>query len=143
MLSSLVLANFYTTDDRFPFPQSFVGSNLFGDGKFVKKCFSMEDVALLSARSRFEVRFRLSTQLRFFDLSSVSHQALIPNFTISLNDLENDRSVEQMLDYLQEISGLINAVSGDNVQYITQAAYYDVVGGYVTYQNRYYSLLKC
>lgn len=55
VLSSLAIANFYTTDDRVPFPQKFVGSNLFGDGKFVKKCFSMEDVALLSARSRFEV----------------------------------------------------------------------------------------
>lgn len=79
-------------------------------------------------------------RLRFFDPSPASPQALIPNFTTPMNDLENDRSVEQMLDYLQEISGLMNAVSGDNVQYITQAAYYDVVGGYVTYQNQYCSL---
>lgn len=55
----------------------------------------------------------------------------MPNFTIS-SDLENDRSVEQMLEYLYGTEGLMNSVSSDNVQYITQAAYYDVVGGYVT-----------
>lgn len=56
VLPSLVMANFYTTtDDGIAFPKNFVGSNLFGDGRFVKKCFSMEDVALLSARSKFEV----------------------------------------------------------------------------------------
>lgn len=54
-LFSLAIANFDAADDRVPFPKSFVGSNLFGDGKFVKKCFSTEDVALLSARKKFEV----------------------------------------------------------------------------------------
>lgn len=53
----------------------------------------------------------------------------MPNFTISSSRLENDKSVKQMSEYLYGASGLINAVSGDNVQYITQAAYYDVVGG--------------
>lgn len=53
----------------------------------------------------------------------------MPNFTISSSDLENDKSVEQMLEYLYGTSELLNAVSGDDVQYITQAAYYDVVGG--------------
>lgn len=57
----------------------------------------------------------------------------MPNFTISSSNLENDRSVEDMLEYLYGANGLINAVSGDNIQYITQAAYYDVVGGYVPY----------
>lgn len=54
------MAYFDTTDDRVPFPDRFVGSNLFGDGKFVKKCFSTEDVALLSARNKFEVYQRFS-----------------------------------------------------------------------------------
>lgn len=57
VLLSLVSAKFYNGDDRVPFPKTFVGSNLFGDGKFVKKCFSMDDVALLSARTKFEVQF--------------------------------------------------------------------------------------
>lgn len=65
VLSSRALENLYTTDDIVPFPKSFVGSNLFGDGKFVKKCFSLEDVALLSARSKFEVQFLLKKV--FFD----------------------------------------------------------------------------
>lgn len=47
---------FNKRDNRIRFPNNFVGSNLFGDGKFVKRCFSTEDVALLSARSKFEVR---------------------------------------------------------------------------------------
>ncbi|XP_037046226.1 uncharacterized protein LOC119081421 isoform X2 [Bradysia coprophila] len=110
VLPSLVIANFY---NRASFPKSFVGSNLFGDGHFVKKCFSIEDVALLSARSKFE--------------------AFVPNFTsISQTDLENDRSVEQMLEYLEEVGRLVNSTDTvGNVQYITQAAYYDVIGGYL------------
>lgn len=35
-----------------------------------------------------------------------------------------------MLEYLNGISGLMNVTfTGDNVQYITRAAYYDVIGG--------------
>lgn len=36
-----------------------------------------------------------------------------------------------MLEYLEEINGLMKAVGENNVQYLTRAAYYDVVGGYV------------
>lgn len=62
---------------------------------------------------------------------SVSFQAFIPNFTLS-NDLENDHSVEQMLEYLQDIDGLMNVTVADsNIQYITQAAFYDTMGGCV------------
>lgn len=42
-------------------PENFIGSNLFGSGIFSKQCFSVEDVALLATRSKFEVlekRFR-------------------------------------------------------------------------------------
>lgn len=36
-------------------PENFSGSNLFGSGIFYKQCFSVEDVALLSTRYKFEV----------------------------------------------------------------------------------------
>lgn len=36
-------------------PENFIGSNLFGSGIFTKQCFSVEDVALLATRSKFEV----------------------------------------------------------------------------------------
>lgn len=54
-LSPVFANNFYAEDDRPVFPKRFVGSNLFGDGKFIRKCFSMEDVAVLATRSKFEV----------------------------------------------------------------------------------------
>lgn len=38
-------------------PENFIGSNLFGSGIFSKQCFSVEDVALLATRSKFEVLF--------------------------------------------------------------------------------------
>lgn len=38
-------------------PENFIGSNLFGGGIFNKQCFSVEDVALLATRSKFEVSF--------------------------------------------------------------------------------------
>lgn len=69
VLFPLVSTKFYTTNDRVHFPENFVGSNLFGDGKFVKKCFSMEEVALLSVRKKFEVQFLLVVkhfQVRFY-----------------------------------------------------------------------------
>lgn len=55
LLSFLTIANFHNRDYRASFPKNFVGSNLFGDGNFVKKCFSVEDIALLTTRSKFEV----------------------------------------------------------------------------------------
>lgn len=36
-------------------PENFIGSNLFGSGIFSKQCFSVEDVALLATRCKFEV----------------------------------------------------------------------------------------
>lgn len=38
-------------------PEHFIGSNLMGSGTFAKQCFSVEDVALLATRSKFEVCF--------------------------------------------------------------------------------------
>lgn len=36
--------------------KDFVGSNLFGEARLMKKCFMPEDVALLTARKQFEVK---------------------------------------------------------------------------------------
>lgn len=54
-------------------PENFVGSNLFGSGRFNKQCFSVEDVALLATRSKFEVCLvgnirNNSDNLVFYDL---------------------------------------------------------------------------
>lgn len=52
---------------------------------------------------------------------------------MSSYELENDKSVEQMLEYFQEVGRLVNTThTGDNIQYITQAAYYDTIGGCVS-----------
>lgn len=61
----------YVTDDRIvdssprkiranrkTIPENFIGSNLFGNGIFTKQCFSVEDVALLATRSKFEVSLK-------------------------------------------------------------------------------------
>lgn len=40
-------------------PANFIGSNLFGCGISTKQCFSVEDVALIATRSRFEVVYSL------------------------------------------------------------------------------------
>lgn len=44
-----------TTPHHKNIPENFSGSNLFGSGIFYKQCFSVEDVALLSTRYKFEV----------------------------------------------------------------------------------------
>lgn len=46
-----------TTSSHKNIPENFIGSNLFGSGIFSKQCFSVEDVALLSTRCKFEVFF--------------------------------------------------------------------------------------
>lgn len=50
---------------------------------------------------------------------------------MSLTNLENDKSVHEMLEYFYGADELLNKVSCDNVNYMTQAAYYDAIGGYV------------
>lgn len=39
-------------------PDNFIGSNLLGSGIFSKQCFSVEDVALLATRNKFEVTLK-------------------------------------------------------------------------------------
>lgn len=45
-------------------PEHFIGSNLMGGGTFAKQCFSVEDVALLATRCKFEVFSCMNCEFR-------------------------------------------------------------------------------
>ncbi|KAJ6639168.1 hypothetical protein Bhyg_11908 [Pseudolycoriella hygida] len=91
--------------------QHFIGSNLFGSGIFSKHCFSVEDVALLATRSKFE--------------------SLLPNISTSLKKLENDKSVEIMLKYFYGLEELLNIIQREEVKFFSQQAFYDAFGGII------------
>ncbi|XP_037027061.1 uncharacterized protein LOC119067885 [Bradysia coprophila] len=101
-------------------PEHFIGSNLMGSGTFAKQCFSVEDVALLATRSKFE--------------------ALIPNVSTLELHLEDDKSVEDMLEYFYGFNQLLNIIEKEDLKFFSQLAFYDVVGGYFNYF--YWPLVK-
>uniref|UniRef100_A0A1A9V3F5 Uncharacterized protein n=1 Tax=Glossina austeni TaxID=7395 RepID=A0A1A9V3F5_GLOAU len=89
--------------------ENFLGTNLFGNVR--KKCFSVEDIALLSARRDFE--------------------NLIPK---ELPDsLLSDRFVTILMKYFYSIHEMISGMSNEESRAVAQKAFYDTLGGYLNY----------
>uniref|UniRef100_A0A1B0FB12 Uncharacterized protein n=1 Tax=Glossina morsitans morsitans TaxID=37546 RepID=A0A1B0FB12_GLOMM len=89
--------------------ENFLGTNLFGNVR--KRCFSMEDIALLSARRDFE--------------------NLIPK---ELPDsLLSDRFVTILMKYFYNIHEMISGISNEESRTVAQKAFYDTLGGYLNY----------
>uniref|UniRef100_A0A1A9WFB6 Uncharacterized protein n=1 Tax=Glossina brevipalpis TaxID=37001 RepID=A0A1A9WFB6_9MUSC len=89
--------------------ENFLGTNLFGNVR--KKCFSLEEVALLSARRDFEY--------------------LIPKEYPE--SLLNDRFVTILMKYFYSIHEMISDMSNEESKGVTQRAFYDTLGGYLNY----------
>lgn len=83
-----------------------MGSILFEDHGFAKKCFVQNDVALLS------------TRLKFQDL-------LFNNF---VSDMMSDEGVNAIVKYFYEVNQIIDKLSEDAVQQLVQKSFYDLLG---------------
>uniref|UniRef100_A0A1A9W7Y3 Uncharacterized protein n=1 Tax=Glossina brevipalpis TaxID=37001 RepID=A0A1A9W7Y3_9MUSC len=89
--------------------ENFLGTNLFGNVR--KRCFTLEEVALLSARRDFE--------------------NLIPKeFPESLL---SDRFVTILMKYFYGIHEMISGMSNEESKGVAQRAFYDTLGGYLNY----------
>lgn len=86
-----------------------MGSILFEDHGFAKKCFVQTDVALLS------------TRLKFQDL-------LINGFRA---DLMSDEGVTAVIKYFYGVSQIIEKMSQDDVQQLVQKSFHDFLGRWV------------
>lgn len=83
-----------------------LGSILFEDHGFVKKCFVRDDVALLATRMKF--------------------QELLPNAS-ELN-MWSDDGVMAIIKYFYGINELIETLSADDVRILVQKSFYDLLG---------------
>lgn len=84
-----------------------MGSILFDDHGYEKKCFVQDDVALLSTRFKF--------------------QGLLP----SEGELTmlNDEKVMAIVRYFYGINEIIEQASQDDVRLLVQKSFYDLLGG--------------
>lgn len=53
----------------------------------------------------------------------------MPIISTSTQKLEDDKSVEVMLEYLYGLNELLNIIRKEDVRFFSQQAFYDVVGG--------------
>lgn len=83
-----------------------MGSILFDDHGFPKKCFIQNDIALLSTRLKF--------------------QDLLPNNCEG--SLMNDDEVSAIVRYLYGINEVIEDMSEDELKELLQKSYYDMLG---------------
>lgn len=83
-----------------------MGSILFEDHGFAKKCFVQNDVALLS------------TRLKFQDL-------LFNDFGV---DMMSDEGVTAIIKYFYGVNQIIEAASEEEVQQLVQKSFYDLLG---------------
>lgn len=89
--------------------EHFMGSNLFG--AFPKRCFSTEDIALLSARKDFEL--------------------LVPRSYP--NNLIGDSIVYTLMRYFNSVNHVVKHKSDIESRRLLQRAFYDALGGYLRY----------
>lgn len=87
----------------------FMGTNLFAS--YPKKCFSTEDIALMSARRDFEM--------------------LIPKSFPQT--LLHDGIVYTLMKYFNSVNQVILQMSDDDTRRILQRSFYDALGGYLRY----------
>lgn len=80
-----------------------MGSILFDDHGFAKKCFVQGDVALLATRMKF--------------------QQLLPGI-----DMLNDDGVQAIVRYFYGINEIIEKMSQDEVRQMVQKSFYDLLG---------------
>lgn len=83
-----------------------MGSILFQDHGFPKKCFVQNDIALLSTRLKF--------------------QDLLPDD--GARNLLNDDEVTAMVRYFYGINEIIEAMSEDETRQLVQKSFYDLLG---------------
>lgn len=53
----------------------------------------------------------------------------MPNTSTSMQKLEDDKSVEVMLEYFYGLNELLNLIEKDDLKFFSQQAFYDVFGG--------------
>ncbi|XP_023035410.1 uncharacterized protein LOC6649835 isoform X2 [Drosophila willistoni] len=87
----------------------FLGTNLFGD--YTRKCFSTEDIALMSARKDFE--------------------SLIPKAYPKC--LIGDSVVYMLMKYFNTINQIVKGKADAETRRLLQRAYYDALGGYLRF----------
>ncbi|XP_030369969.1 uncharacterized protein LOC115620728 isoform X2 [Scaptodrosophila lebanonensis] len=87
----------------------FLGTNLFGN--YPKKCFSTEDIALMSARKDFE--------------------AIIPKSYPQC--LLSDSVIYMLMKYFNSINQIVKRMSDEDTRRLLQRAFYDTMGGYLRY----------
>lgn len=87
----------------------FVGTNLFCN--YPKRCFSSEDIALMSARRDFEM--------------------LIPKSFPQT--LLHDNIVYRLMKYFNSVNQMIKRMSDDETRRVLQRSFYDALGGYLRY----------
>lgn len=87
----------------------FVGTNLFGN--YPKKCFSADDIALMSARRDFEM--------------------LIPKSFPQT--LLHDSIVYRLMKYFNSVNHVIRRMSDDETRNVLQRSFYDALGGYLRF----------
>lgn len=83
-----------------------MGSVLFEDHGFAKKCFVQNDIAMLSTRLKF--------------------QDLLPNE--GGGSLLNDDDVTAMVRYFYGINEIIEAMSQEETKQVVQKSFYDMLG---------------
>ncbi|KAM8705320.1 hypothetical protein ACLKA7_009739 [Drosophila subpalustris] len=88
---------------------SFLGTNLFGN--YPKKCFSAEDIALMSARKDFEM--------------------LVPKSYPQC--LLHDGIVYTLMRYFNSVNQMIKRMSDVESRRLLQRAFYDALGGYLRF----------
>jgi len=88
-----------------------MGSILFEDHGFEKKCFVQNDVALLATRLKF--------------------QTLVPDDGSDDRKLMNDDGVGAMIRYFYRINEIIEQLNEDEVRQLIQKSFYDLLGRFV------------
>ncbi|XP_022212579.2 uncharacterized protein LOC111067656 isoform X2 [Drosophila obscura] len=87
----------------------FLGTNLFGSS--TRKCFSMEDIALIAARRDFET--------------------LLPKSFPS--SMLCDSVVQMLMKYFHTVNRIVKGMAEDEAKLVLQRAFYDALGGYLHY----------
>ncbi|XP_060646571.1 uncharacterized protein LOC132784760 [Drosophila nasuta] len=88
---------------------TFLGTNLFGS--YPKKCFSAEDIALMSARRDFEM--------------------LVPKSYPQC--LLHDGIVYTLMKYFNSVNQLVKRMTDTDSRRLLQSAFYDALGGYLRF----------
>lgn len=83
-----------------------MGSILFEDHGFVKKCFVQNDIALMATRMKFQELLPIGGD----------HLAM------------TDDGIQTMINYLYSINEVIERISQDDIKQLIQKSFYDLLG---------------